>query len=63
MLYYLPVLISAFISLVGMQWEENTSATTANNVWTIFMLYSWLLMPPLLLYVLYRNRKEIGKLR
>ena len=63
MLYYLPVLISAFISLVGMQWETNTSAATANNIWTIFMLQSWLLMPPLLLFVLYRRRDEIGKLR
>ena len=63
MIYYLPVLISTFISLVGMQWETNTSAATANNIWTIFMLQSWLLMPPLLLFVIYRNRHDIGKLR
>lgn len=38
MIYYLPVLVSTFISIVGMQWETNTTAATANNVWTIFML-------------------------
>ena len=56
MIYYLPVLISTFISLVGMQWEIRTYAATANNIWTIFMLQSWLLMPPLLFFVIYRNR-------
>ena len=63
MIYYLPVLISTFISLVGMQWETNTAAATANNVWTIFMLESWLLCPPLLFFVVYRNRNNIGQLR
>ena len=63
MIFYLPVLISTFISTVGMQWETDTSAATANNVWTIFMLQSWLIGPPLIFLVLYRNRKNIGLLK
>jgi hypothetical protein len=63
MINYLPVLISTFISVVGMQWDEDTSAATANNVWTIFMLQSWLIAPPLIFLVLYRNRQEIGSIK
>lgn len=57
---YLPILISTFISVVGMQWEDSSSAAVGNNIWTIFMLESWLLCPPLLFFVLYKNRQEIG---
>lgn len=63
MINYLPVLVSTFISVVGMQWEVETTAATLNNIWTIFMLHSWLLCPPLMFIVLYRNRQQIGKLQ
>ena len=63
MINYLPVIVSTFISIVGMQWEVDTSAATANNVWTILMLQSWMLCPPLMFIVLYRNRNEIGQLK
>jgi len=63
MINYLPVLISTFISVVGMQWDVDTSEATANNLWTIFMLNCWLICPPLMYIVLYRNRQEIGQVK
>ena len=60
MIYYLPVLISTFISVVGMQWETNSSAAVGNNIWTLFMLHCWVICPPMLFFVFYRNRNQIG---
>ena len=59
MVCYLPVVIATFISVVGLQWDsqEKQTAVRANNIWTLFMLFSWLLCPLLLFFMLYRNRK------
>lgn len=59
---YLPVCISMFISVVGLQWEDINSAVRLNNIWTIFMLNAWLLCPAVLFCVIFKNRHNIGKL-
>lgn len=59
---YLPVCISMFISVVGLQWEDINSAVRLNNIWTIFMLNAWLLCPVVLFCVIFKNRHNIGKL-
>ena len=63
MVCYLPVVFATFISVVGMHWDskENESAVRANNIWTLFMLFSWLLCPLLLYGILFKNRKEVGE--
>lgn len=63
MIYYLPVLISTFISVVGMRWETDTTAALANNIWTLMLLQSWLLCPPLMFLVLYRNKNDVGRFK
>ena len=63
MINYLPVLVSTFISVVGMQWETDTNAALASNIWTLLMLHIWLICPPLMFVVLYRHRNEIGQFK
>ena len=61
---YLPTMISMFISTVGLQWEDTgdySSAIMYNNLWTIFMLNTWLLCPLVLFIVFYRNRNQVGE--
>ncbi len=62
MLNYLPVLTALFIGVVGMEW--NDGATTSHifkNMWLLFMVSVWIVLPVILMVQLYRNRDKIGK--
>ena len=56
LLNYLPVMMTCFISLVGLQWQVINNAVILNNVWTLFILISWLLAPVFIFYHLFKNR-------
>ena len=52
---WLPVLVSVFISVVGIQWEGATGAQIGSNIWALFMLNAWLIAPFLLFIIFMRN--------
>jgi len=50
MINYLPVTVSMFIAVVGLQWDEQApQSVTYNNIWTLILLHAWLLCPVFLL--------------
>ena len=61
MMAYLPMLMATFISCVGMQWgEEVDTPMLLSNLWTIFMMCSWIAGPVFLFIIFAYRREQIG---
>lgn len=61
---YLPLTTAMFISVVGLDWDDEKGAINIlNNLWSIVMLHVWLATPVVIMIMLYRGREDIGKLR